>query len=59
MENMGLKFCKKFDGDEFFYDLIEFAYLCRYIESKDSFLVKIHSLFILNVHFAYEIEQKI
>ena len=28
MENMGLKFCKKFDGDEFFYDLIEFAYLC-------------------------------
>ena len=29
----------------------------RYIEPKDSFLVKIHSLFILNVHFTYEIKQ--
>jgi len=57
MENMGLKFCKKFDGVEFFYDLIEFAYLRRYIAPSDSFLVKIHSLFILNVHSEYEIKQ--
>ena len=56
-ENMGLKLCSKFLGIKFTYDLLEFAYLRKYIAPSDSFLIKIQSLFILNAHSEYEIEQ--
>lgn len=57
IENMGLKLCSKFLGIKFTYDLLEFAYLRKYIAPSDSFRVKIHSLFILNANLEYEIEQ--
>ena len=57
IENMGLKLCNKFLGMKFAYDLLEFAYLRKYIAPNDSFLVKIHSLFIFNAHLEYEVEQ--
>ena len=50
LENLGLEYCKKFEGDEFVYDLMEFAFLRRYILPNDSFVTIVNSLFILEAH---------
>jgi len=50
IEKLGLEYCKKFNSDEFAYDLLEFAYLRRYVNPKDEFVVKINSLYILDMH---------
>ena len=50
IQELGLEYCKKFNSDEFVYDLLEFAYLRRYVNPKDEFVVKINSLYILDMH---------
>ena len=50
IQELGFECCKKFGTHEFVYDLLEFAYLRRYITPKDEFVVKINSLYILDMH---------
>ena len=50
LENLGLECCKKFKGIEFMYDLIEFAFLRKYLLPNDSFVTIVNSLFILEMH---------
>lgn len=54
MKCSGLENCKKFNGINFGYDLLEFALLRRYILVKDSFVTKIQALWILEHHFEHE-----
>jgi len=50
IQELGFEYCKKFNSDELVYDLLEFAYLRRYVTPKDEFVVKINSLCILDMH---------
>ncbi len=50
LENLGLNCCKKFKRTEFVYDLMEFAFLRRYLLPNDSFVTNVNSLFILEMH---------
>ena len=50
IQELGLEYCKKSNSDEFVYDLLEFAYLRRYVNPKDEFVIKINSLYILDMH---------
>ena len=50
LENLGLECCKKFKGGELVYDLMEFAFLRRYLLPNDSFVTIVNSLFILEMH---------
>jgi len=50
IQELGFEYCNKFNSDEFVYDLLEFAYLRRYVTPKDEFVVKIDSLCILDMH---------
>ncbi len=50
IENLGLECCRKFRSGEFVYDLLEFAYLRRYVLTGDEFIVKVHALYILEIH---------
>ena len=49
-EKLGLHCCKKIRGSELVYDLMEFAFLRRYLLPGDSFVVIVNSLFILYMH---------
>jgi len=50
IEELGLECCRKFRSHEFVYDLLEFAYLRRYVLPNDEFIVKINALYILDIH---------
>jgi len=50
LESLGLECCKKFNGSGFVYDLMEFAFLRRYLLPNDSFVTIVNSLFILETH---------
>ena len=50
LENLGLNCCKKFERAEFVYDLMEFAFLRRYLLPNDSFVTIVNSLFILETY---------
>ena len=54
IEESGLAYCKKFDGNDFVYDILEFAFLRRYLLSNESFVEKIHGLCILKNQFDAE-----
>jgi len=49
-EKLGLDCCKKLRGSEWTYDLMEFAFLRRYLLPGDSFVGIVNSLFILYMH---------
>ena len=54
---LGLGYCKKFDGEYHVFDLLEFAFLRRYILTNDPFVAKIHGLCILKNHLEVEKDQ--
>jgi len=54
IEELGLECCRKFRSYEFVYDLLEFAYLRRYVLPNDEFVVKINALHILDIHLEAE-----
>ncbi len=50
IKELGIDCCKKMDGDYYGYDLIEFAFMRRYILPNDRFVTNIQSLYILHIH---------
>ena len=50
MQELGFDCCIKYRTPKFVYDLLEFAYLRRYVTPKDEFVVKINALDILDMH---------
>ncbi|PIW32608.1 MAG: hypothetical protein COW27_03490, partial [Nitrosopumilales archaeon CG15_BIG_FIL_POST_REV_8_21_14_020_37_12] len=54
IEILGLECCRKFRSHEFVYDLLEFAYLRRYVQADDKFVVIVNSLYILHTHMRAE-----
>ena len=56
LENLGLKCCKKLNESEVVYDLMEFAFLRRYLLPNDSFVTIVNSLFILETHHKEQIK---
>ena len=54
IEELGLGYCKKFNGDAFVFDILEFTFLRRYLLSNDPFVGKIHALCILKNQFDAE-----
>jgi hypothetical protein len=50
IQELGFDCCKKFRTHKFVYNLLEFAYLRRYVTPEDEFVVKINSLYILDMH---------
>jgi len=56
LENLGLNYCKKFKRTEFVYDLMEFAFLRRYLLPNDSFVTIVDSLFILEMHYKEQLK---
>ena len=50
LKNLGLEYCKKFNESEVVYDLMEFAFLRKYILPNDSFVAIVNSLSILEMH---------
>ena len=51
LNKLGLNCCKKFNGGEFVYDLMEFAFLRRYILPNDNFVTNVNALFILESYY--------
>ena len=59
IEELGLECCKKFRDSIFVYDMLEFAYLRRYLVPTDPFVTKIQELCLLENHaYAEKIRQK-
>ena len=56
LKNLGFECCKKFNGSEFVYDLMEFAFLRRYLLPNDSFVTIVNALFILEMHHKEQIK---
>jgi len=56
LENLGLNCCKKFKRTKFVYDLMEFAFLRRYLLPDDSFVTIVDSLFILEMHYKEQLK---
>lgn len=56
MENLGLECCERSKAYQLGYDLLEFAYLRRYVLINDKFVVIVNSLHVLH---AYVEEEKI
>lgn len=56
LEKLGLECNRKFKSHEFVYNLLEFAYLRRYVSPNDEFVVKIKALDILDIHHEAEIK---
>ena len=56
LEKLGLECNRKFKSFGSVYDLLEFAYLRRYISPGDEFIVKIKELSILNTHHKREMK---
>ena len=54
IKELGLKCCQKYRGSGVVYDLLEFAYLRRYISAIDDFVVHVHRLYILHTHIKAE-----
>jgi len=54
---MGIEYCEKTYEMNDVYDILEFAFLRRYLNPNDSFLIKIQALSILQIHFESEIEK--
>lgn len=50
LKELGIDCCKKYDINNHGYDLIEFAFMRRYILPNDPFVTKIQSLYILHLH---------
>ena len=48
IQELGFDCCKKFITHEFVYDLLEFAYLRRYVTPKDEFVSSINALYIVD-----------
>lgn len=44
MQNLGLECCRRFMSHEFVYDLLEFAYLRRYVSEDDIFVASVNAL---------------
>jgi len=57
LEKLGLGCIRKFKSSEFVYDLLEFAYLRRYVAPNDEFIIKIRALDILGMHHDAEIKR--
>lgn len=55
LNELGLESCKKSGTAKLVYDLLEFAYLRKYLSPNDEFVVKINSLCILGSHLEAEI----
>ncbi|GKS67072.1 hypothetical protein YTPLAS73_06190 [Nitrosarchaeum sp.] len=49
MESLGLEYCKKFSFVESFYDLLEFAYIRRYVLPSDKFIENVNLLHSLEI----------
>lgn len=47
MEDLGLECCEKDGISDMVYDLLEFAYLRRYVLASDAFVVNVHTLHVL------------
>lgn len=61
IDELGLECCKKFDNHDFVYNLLEFAYLRRYLLPTDPFVTKIHGLCIIHNDFdtkKHELKEK-
>jgi hypothetical protein len=56
LKNLGLEYCKKVKQNEYVYDLMEFAFLRRYLLPNDSFVTIVNSLFILEMHHKEQIK---
>lgn len=54
IEELGLVCCRKFRSSIFVYDLLEFAYLRRYLPADDPFVTKIQELCFIHNHFDAE-----
>ncbi len=50
LKNLGLEYCKKVNESEVVYDLMEFAFLRKYILPNDSFVTIVNSLSILEMY---------
>ena len=57
IKKLGLECNRKFKSPEFVYNLLEFAYLRRYVSPNDEFIVKIKALDILDMHHEAEIKR--
>ena len=57
IEDLGLSCCRKFSGTVS-YDLMGFAFLRRYLDPNDPFIVKMQSLFRMNLIFDEEINNR-
>ena len=55
IEKMGLTYCRKMHKSRFVYDLLEFAFMRRYVSQRDSFLTKLHAIFLLHTVYDGEI----
>ena len=55
IEKMGLTYCTKVHKSRFVYDLLEFAFMRRYVSQQDSFVNKLHGLFLLHTVYDGEI----
>ncbi len=54
IENSGLEYCRKFNGNDYAFDMLEFTFLRRYLLPNDPFVAKIHGLCILKNQFDAE-----
>ena len=57
MNSLGLESSKKFKGSAFFYDLLEFALLRKYVTHNSEFIKQIRALGLLHYHALEQIEQ--
>jgi len=55
IQELGLECTRKVKSSEFAYDLLEFAFLRRYISPNDEFIVQINALYMLNIEYEGEI----
>ena len=56
-EEEGLKYCKKFQGGKFVYDLMEFAHLRRYVLPNESFVTNVHTLYVSDIQHKEELRK--
>lgn len=54
IENLGLECCEKVGTFESSYDLLEFAYLRKYVFVNDTFVANVHTLQMLYLHIEEE-----
>ena len=57
IEKMGLTYCAKMHNSRFVYDLLEFAFMRRYVSQRDPFVSKLHGLFLLHIVYDEKISE--